>query len=290
MFAITAITGRVGGALANMLLASGHEVRAVVRDEAKGVPWAARGCDVAIADVDEAGPLARALGGVEGAFILLPPVFDPAPGFPEIHARIAAIRAALEKAAPPKAVILSTIGADAMQANLLNGLRFLEETLADLPIPITFLRAAWFMENAEWDIPSARDEGAIHSYLQPLDRPVSMIATDDVGRAAAELLLEDWTGHRIVELQAEARVTPNQIAAAFARALGRDVQADIVPRDMWEHIFREQGMRNPEPRMQMIDGFNEGWIDFRDKGAHARKGQIGIDEAVARLVARKTRG
>lgn len=287
MFAITAITGRVGGALANMLLASGHDVRAVVRDEAKGAPWATRGCDVAIADVDDAGPLARALRGVEGAFILLPPVFDPAPGFPEVRARIANIRAALEKAGPPKAVILSTIGADALQANLLNGLRFLEEALADLPIPITFLRAAWFMENAEWDIPSARDEGVFHSYLQPLDRPVPMIATEDVGRAAAELLLQDWTGHRIVELEAEARVTPNQIAAAFVKVFGRNVQADIVPRDTWEHIFREQGMRNPEPRMQMIDGFNEGWIDFRGEGGHSRKGQISIDEAVASLVARK---
>lgn len=37
----------------------------------------------------------------------------------------------------------------------------------------------------------------------------------------------------------------------------------------------------------MLDGFNEGWIDFRDRGAHARKGRVGIDEAVASLVARK---
>lgn len=287
MFAITAITGRVGGALAETLLSTGQGVRAVVRDEKKGAPWAARGCDVVIADMDDAGPLTKALTGVEGAFILLPPLFDPSPGFPETRAMIAVIREALEKAAPPKAVVLSTVGADAMQPNLLNGLRFLEEALASLPMPLTLLRAAWFMENAEWDIASARDEGVIRSCLQPLDRPIAMIATADVGRTAAELLLEDWNGKRVVELQAEERVSPNRIAAAFGKALGREVKAEVVARDTWEATFRAHGMNNPVPRMQMLDGFNEGWIDFRDRGAHARKGRVGIDEAVASLVARK---
>jgi NAD(P)H dehydrogenase (quinone) len=45
-------------------------------------------------------------------------------------------------------------------------------------------------------------------------------------------------------------------------------------------------MQNPAPRMQMLDGFNEGWIDFRDENAESRRGGIGIDEAIARLVAR----
>jgi hypothetical protein len=43
-------------------------------------------------------------------------------------------------------------------------------------------------------------------------------------------------------------------------------------------------MKNPTPRMQMIDGFNEGWIDFPDRGAHARKGAISIDQAIATLI------
>jgi hypothetical protein len=36
--------------------------------------------------------------------------------------------------------------------------------------------------------------------------------------------------------------------------------------------------------MRMLDGFNEGWIDFRDPNAQRRKGRIGIDEAIAELV------
>ena len=171
MFAITAITGKVGSGVADALLTAGRGVRAVVRDAAKGAPWKARGCEVAVADLADADRLARALEGTEGAFILLPPVFDPQPDFRDVRPKIAAIREALAQARPPKAVVLSTIGADAAQPNLLNALRYLEQALADVDLPITFLRAAWFMENAEWDVASARERGVVTSYLQPLDRP-----------------------------------------------------------------------------------------------------------------------
>ncbi|MEI9403846.1 NmrA family NAD(P)-binding protein [Mesorhizobium argentiipisi] len=284
MFAVTAITGRVGGAVAETLLKSGHKIRAVLRDQAKAAPWFARGCEIAVADLGDAGPLAAALSGLEGAFILLPPVYDAESGFPDVLPKIAVIREALHRALPPKVVVLSTIGADAAEPNLLNVLRLLEEALADLPVAVTFLRAAWFMENAQWDIASARDNGVIDSYLQPLDRKIAMVAAADVGRTAAELLLEDWSGHRVIELEAQHRVSPNQIAVAFAKALGRKVETRIVPRERWETIFRDQGMRHPEMRMRMLDGFNEGWIDFRDPNALRRQGRIGIDEAIARLV------
>jgi uncharacterized protein YbjT (DUF2867 family) len=214
---------------------------------------------------------------------MLPPVFDPDPGFPEARRFIESLHTALAEAKPKKVVVLSSIGADAPQPNLLNALGLLEDSLKTLPLPVAFLRAAWFMENAAWDIASAR-EGIIQCYLQPLDRPIPMIATDDVGRTAAALLQEDWEGHRVIELEGAQRVSPNMLADAFAKALAQPVRAEAVPRDRWESIFRAQGMKNPTPRMQMIDGFNSGWIDFPNRGAHARKGSIDIDQLVATLI------
>ena len=82
-------------------------------------------------------------------------------------------------------------------------------------MPVTFLRPAWFMENSSWDVAAARGQGLIASFLQPLDKPVPMVATEDIGRAAARLLQETWTGHRIVELEGPRRVKPNDIAATF---------------------------------------------------------------------------
>jgi NAD(P)H dehydrogenase (quinone) len=286
MFAITGITGKVGSATARALLDAGHQVRAIVRDQARGASWRSRGCEVAVADISDAPVLAEALAGAEGAFVLLPPVFDPAPGFADVKATIASIREALLRSAVPKAVVLSTIGADVHRPNLLNGLRFLEEALADLDMPIAFLRAAWFMENALWDLPSARDQGVIRSYLQPLDRPVPMVATDDVGHTAAALLQTSWTGHKIVELEAAPRISPNAIAAAFGKALKRSVEAESVPRAEWADKFRAEGMKNPMPRIQMLDGFNEGWIDFRDRGAYSKKGTTSIDQVIRDLVSK----
>jgi len=286
MFAITGITGKVGAAVARSLLSDDQPVRAVVRDRSKGAAWAQLGCDIAVADISDTAALATAFEGTAGVFVVLPPVFDPAPGFPEAARFIDSLRAALARAKPTKVVALSTVGADAPQPNLLNVLGRMEEALGSLPMPVTFLRAAWFMENAAWDIASAK-KGLIQSYLQPLDRPIPMVSTDDVGRAAAELLKERWEGKRVVELEGAQRVSPNALAAAFAKVLAAPVRAEVVPRDRWESIFRTQGMKNPTPRMQMIDGFNSGWIDFPDRGAHARKGAISLDQAIATLIQRE---
>jgi uncharacterized protein YbjT (DUF2867 family) len=286
MFAITGITGQVGGAVARALLAAGKDVRAVVRDEARGATWAERGCDVAVAAMDDTEALGAAFAGAEGVFVLLPPFFDPSPGFTEARSVIAAVRRAIEASRPGKAVCLSTVGAQACRPNLLQQLRLLEENLRTSQLPVTFLRAAWFMENVAWDVEPARSTGVIRSFLQPLDRPVPMVATADIGRVASELLQERWTGPRIVELEGPRRITPNDVAASLSRALDRDVRVELVARSTWEALFESQGMRNPAPRIQMLDGFNEGWIDFERGQSGTRKGIVSLDTVVATLVAR----
>lgn len=174
---------------------------------------------------------------------------------------ISAVSQALQAAAPPKVLCLSTIGAQAEQLNLLTQRTLMEQALSALDIPVTFLRPAWFMENSLYDVISARDTGVIHSFLQPLDKAVPMIATADIGSVAAQLLQQDWAGQRVVELEGQ-WVSPNDIARTLAQLLGRDVHAEVVERDTWEALLRSQGAQNPLPRMRMVDGFNEGWICF----------------------------
>jgi len=285
MFAITGITGQVGCVVARTLLAQGKSVRAVVRSAEKGAPWAARGCEVALAEMRDTDTLRRAFEGAEGVFVLLPPVFDPSPDFSESRRNIGALREALGAAKPSRVAVLSTIGAQATQPNLLNQLGIMERELRTLPIPIVFLRAAWFFENSAWDVEPARASGVIPSFLQPLDRPVPMVATDDIGRVAAQLLQDTWTGARVVELEGPRRVSPNEIAAAFADALGKPVQMQTVPRSEWEALFRSQGMQNPLPRMQMIDGFNEGWIEF-EAPPLSMKSSVTLETVIRQLVER----
>ena len=287
MYAITGITGKVGGALATNLLAAGRPVRAVVRDASKGAAWSISGCEIALADMNDATALTAAFAGAEAAFILPPSEFDPAPGYVQARQTIDAIVAALIAGRPGKVLCLSTIGADATQDNLLTQRTLLEQALSALPIPVTFLRPGWFLENSLWDVASARDNGVIHSFLAPLDRPVPMVATKDIGTLAARLIQENFTGQRVVELEGPRRVSPNDLAAAFAKALGRPVRAEIVPREGWETMFRSQGAKNPYPRIRMLDGFNEGWIEFADGGAKALKGSTDVETVIAELVQRE---
>jgi NAD(P)H dehydrogenase (quinone) len=165
VYAITGITGNVGGSVAHNLLTAGRSVRAVVRDIGKGDAWAKRDCEVVKVDIADATSLASAFRGAEGVFVLVPPNFDPAPGFPEARATAASLKSALEKT-DPGVVYLSTIGAQAREPNLLTQHTIIEQVLGELPIPITFLRPAWFMENFRWDVAAARDSGIIMSFLQ----------------------------------------------------------------------------------------------------------------------------
>lgn len=269
MYVITGITGKVGGALARNLLNAGQPVRAVVRDKAKAAYWADLGCEVVFAQMEDAQALTAAFLGATGVFILPPPGFDPLPGFPEARAVIAAVSQALQAAAPKKVLCLSTIGAQAKQVNLLTQRTLMEQALSALDLPVTFLRPGWFMENAAYDVITARETGVIHSFLQPLDKAVPMVATADIGVLAAQLLQQEWAGKRVVELEGQ-WVSPNDIAQTLALLLDRDVRAEVVERDTWETLLRSQGAQNPMPRMHMVDGFNEGWICFEHE--HVIKG------------------
>ncbi|MBA8876461.1 NmrA family NAD(P)-binding protein [Phyllobacterium myrsinacearum] len=284
MYAITGITGKVGGAMARELLASGKSVRAIVRNLGKAGEWQALGCEIAIADMGDEAALTRAFRGAEGVFILPPSNFDPLPGFPEARAEATIIRDALQAAQPGKIVCLSTIGGQATQTNLLSQRTILEQTLGTLTIPLTILRPAWFLDNLAWDVASASEDGIIHSFLQPADRRIPMIATADVGRFAAQCMQDTWTGRRIIEIEGPARVSPNDIADAFSGILSHPVRVEIVPRETWGAMFRSQGMRDPMPRIQMLDGFNEGWIRFENSESEILQGTVDMRAVIKDLV------
>ena len=283
MYAITGITGKVGGIVANYLLAAGLPVRAVVRNAEKGKPWADKGCEVAIASSNDADALTLAFSNTAGVFLMTPPNFDPSPGFPESIEIVKAMTDAIERAKPGKIVFLSTVGAHVGEFNLLNNSKITEEGLSKLSMPVALMRAAWFMENAIWDIEAAK-AGVIPTFLQPLEHVIPMVATQDTGRTIGELLLENWTGRRVIELEGPRRYSANDIAAGFAKALGHEVSLQPVPREAWEELFRSQGMQNPLPRMRMLDGFNEGWIDFERNGTGFHRGKISLDTVLQELL------
>jgi hypothetical protein len=65
------------------------------------------------------------------------------------------------------------------------------------------------------------------------------------------------------------------------------VRTEAVPRDSWEPLFRSQGMKNPTPRVRMLDGFNEGWIEFEAGEAGSRRGRVELDAVLKTLIGRE---
>ncbi len=146
MFLVTGITGKVGGATAEHLLAHGKEVRALVRNREKASSWENQGVELVDGDWTDSAAIERALKGVEGAFVMLPAVWAPPPDFKEAKGVIANYVEALTRAPPPRVVALSSMGANRTSGlGMITALSLLEQGFRDLASPIAFVRAGGFL-------------------------------------------------------------------------------------------------------------------------------------------------
>src|SRR5690349_10539102 len=111
MYAIAGVSGNTGSVVADTLLAQGKKVRVIVRDAAKGEAWKARGAEVAVAALEDRAALTKALTGVEGAYLLVPPRMGSNAPLEENAAVIESMAAAVTAAKVPHVVVLSSVGA-----------------------------------------------------------------------------------------------------------------------------------------------------------------------------------
>ena len=275
MFFISGITGHVGGAAARRLLEEGHTVRTLARDPQKAAAWADKGVDIRQGDFTDPAAVAAALEGVEGAYLMMPPILVPSPGYPEARAVIASFQEALRQAPPPRLVLLSSIGSE--QSHGLGNITstyLMEEALGDLPFPTAIVRAGGFLENYAGGLGAAAATGVYHSFFQPVDRPFPMIATADIGAEVARLLAGGWDGKKIVELGSP--VSADDLARAMGEALGKPVTAQAIPREQWAATLESFGLPAGRTGLyeEMMDGFNSGWIAFGVPGTELVDGTI----------------
>ena len=284
MFAVMGITGNVGGAVANTLLQHGKQVRGIVRNPAKAEVWKEKGVELVTADYDD--NLTAAFTGTEGIFAMIPPNMAPDPGFPDSIARIAAIKKAIFAANPPRAVYLSSIGSEKESGlGLITTTHLLEQELSTTGVPSAFLRAGSFMENILHSIPAARATGNYFAFYQPIEKPFPLIATKDIGRIAAETLLQSWQGDRYLELSGPTYYSSNDVAAALTEALGKAITPIAVPRETWVDAMAQHGMpaERSGPYIEMLDSFNSRWIDFGVPGTEHVKGTTDLQGNVNSL-------
>jgi uncharacterized protein YbjT (DUF2867 family) len=229
MFVVTGATGNTGAVVAQTLLDAGKKVRVIVRDPAKGEAWKRRGAEVAVAAFDDTAALTRAFAGATGLYLMTPPL----PGSPDMIAErapmIAALVDAAEAARVPHVVALSSIGAQhAAGTGPIVSLHQLEQRLAKSGLKVTVLRPGYFVENWGEVVPVAAVQGVLPAFFAA-ERKIPMVATPDIGRAAAAALLDPPTKSQIVGLAGPVDVSPADIAAALGAILGKTVHVAPVP-------------------------------------------------------------
>jgi uncharacterized protein YbjT (DUF2867 family) len=267
MFLVMGITGKVGGAAAEHLLAQGKGVRALVRNREKASSWANRGVELVDGDWNDSAAIALALKGAEGAFVMLPSVWVPSPDYKEAKSVTANYVEALTKVAPPRVVALSSMGANRTSGlGMITALSLLEQGFRDLTSPVAFVRAGGFFENFLYGLQVAQG-GTLPVYYNPTNRKSMMVATNDIGAEVATLLTGPaWSGRRIVELGS--MVTADQVAEQLGEVLNRDVKAFAVPRAGWAEAFEKFGIPKGHtgPAEEMFEAVNAGWMDLGAEG------------------------
>ncbi|WP_244499699.1 NmrA family NAD(P)-binding protein [Tardiphaga robiniae] len=245
------------------MLAQGKKVRALVRDRAKAASWMDQGVELVDGDWNDAAAIERALRGVDGAFVMLPSVWTPSPDFKEAKGVIANYVEALTRAAPPRVVALSSMGANRTSGlGMITALSLLEQGFRDLTFPIAFVRAGGFFENFLYGLHIAHG-GTLPVYYNPTNRKSTMVATNDIGAEVATLLIGPaWSGQRVVELGS--MVTADEVAAQLGEVMQRDVKAFAVPRAEWSAAFEQFGIPKGQtgPAEAMFEAVNAGWMDL----------------------------
>src|SRR3984885_1902205 len=282
MFLVMGITGKVGGATARHLLAHGNRVRALVRSREKAADWMDQGVELVDGDWNNAAAIERALDGVDGAFVMLPAVWAPSPDFKEAKGVIANYVEVLTRAAPPRVVALSSMGANRTSGlGMITALSLLEQAFRSLPSPIAFVRAGGFFENFLFGLQAAQG-GTLPVFYNPTNRKSTMVATNDIGSEVAKLLTGPaWSGHRVIELGS--MVSADEVAEQLGEVLKRDVKAFAVPRAGWAEAFEQFGVPKGHtgPAEEMFESVNAGWMDLGITGTEHVAGTTSAGDVFA---------
>jgi uncharacterized protein YbjT (DUF2867 family) len=242
MFVITGASGHTGSVAAEVLLAAGKKVRVVVRDAAKAERLKARGAEVFVADLGDLAALARAVRGAEGVFLISPPDTAAADFIAERKRLTQGQVGVLAAEKVPHVVLLSSIGAHlSVGTGLILSTHNIEEQLRASGLASTFVRAGYFVENWGAVTQAVKSDGVLPSFI-PADQRVPSVSTVDIGKTLAQALLDGPRGVRVIELSGPSDVSPNEVAAAFSRILGKSVKVVEAPLDAVVPTFTSFGM------------------------------------------------
>jgi uncharacterized protein YbjT (DUF2867 family) len=265
MFAITGATGHTGKVVARTLLTKGKKVRVIGRNPDRLKEFVAAGAQPFTADISDGASVGKSFAGAEAAFVMIPPNTSSPDvgGFQKCVAD--AIASGLRSAGVTHAVVLSSIGADKPdKTGPVAGLHYLEERLNGIDgLNVLHLRAGYFMENTLPQAGIIRTAGMVVGPLRP-DLSLPMIATRDIGAAAADALLSlNFRQKQTHELLGQRDMNYQQVAGIIGRAIGKpNLRYTQAADEQVRAAFIQLGMSSnmAELLLEMTGSLNSGYM------------------------------
>ena len=223
MYVVTGATGNTGNVVAKALLSRGEKVRVIGRTAERLKAFGAEGAEPFAADLTDTAGVTKAFAGAKAVYVMLPP--NPTNSdYRSFQNRVTdAIVAALRSTGVTHAVTLSSIGADKPdKTGPVEGVHYLEQQLNCIDaLNVLHLRAGYFMENTLAQIGIIQKMGMAVGPLRP-DLKLPMVATRDIGEAAADVLLSlDFRQKQTRELLGQRDISMNEVAQSIGSAIGK---------------------------------------------------------------------
>ena len=221
MYVVTGATGNTGRAVANHLLDQKKTVRVIGRSKERLQPLVDRGAEAFVADLGDQTALIKAFTGADAVYAMIPPGVTSQDFRSEQRRAAGAIAGALQQAGVKHAVALSSVGADKQSGTgPVTGLHEFEEVLNRITgLNVVHVRAGYFMENTLGQAAAIRAMGKTAGPLRG-DLKLPMIATSDIGKAAAEWLLAlDFAGKQTRELLGQRDLSMDEATSIIGAAI-----------------------------------------------------------------------
>jgi len=277
MFTVFGATGNTGSVVVERLLAAGKQVRAVVHRKNTSI----KATEQVEGDVGDAAFVAKALAGAEGAYLLLPPDVTATDMLAKNRRIVDHYAAGLAAAKVPHAVFLSSVGAQNASGNgPIAVSHYGEVTLGKGSTKLTFLRAAYFMENILANAYPMKTDGVLPVFGGGETYPFPMVATRDIGETAARALLEPPAATQWLELHGPRDYSLVDAAAAAARIVGKPVTATALPIDAMVPTLTKLGFSENVAGLfrEMTEAFGKG-LSFEGKG-RTIKGKVELADVL----------
>lgn len=287
MYAIIGVTGHVGGMVAATLQEAGLPFKAVVRNESRAKELESKGWQTAVAELHDVGALTKAFSNTQGVFVMTPPLLESADPVGDHDSMLKALSTAIDAAKPGKVVYLSSVGAQhPLKTGAIRKLYDMEQTFNKLSLPTSSIRAAWFMENFVSQIESVVSGNPLLSFVDPALKRIPMIAAGDIGTLGAQLLQQDWIGHRVVELEGPCTYSVADVAMVLGYHLDKEVPVGLIAETEYESAYRSFGFSDKGAQLmaEMNRSFNSDHIVFERGIREQVQGETLLEDCLAKYI------